>query len=181
MASIYVILIIAPIILFATLIFIFQSGLTEIQAQQFIASCPYPLFEGTVNVTNTFPTYFEYDIFHGHDINGNITSDDQEKVGTLFLCEIDHNELSPDTYGVSISTRQYGATLFSVIPYGQLGYASDYLSMVGTKFVAYATQLWLFVNAPAEVTGFDFFIFVQLILLALIGLGIFFVARGIGG
>ena len=63
---------------------------------------------------------------------------------------------------------------------GYLAYYSNSISMFFQKSYALIIELWLFYDAPAQVTGLSFFTYINIILSALIGLGIFMGIRGIG-
>lgn len=174
-------LLLFPLFFLVILDVIFGVQLTQVYAEQFVANCPYPIFEGTVSniqsVPASNPIRITYNINHGHDINGNITNDQSKMVGTVFRCEIDHTSSIP-TYGVVTGTREYGDKLFSAFPWGYLGYLSDYLSTWGVKAGATLNLTWTYFNAPAIVTSWDFFTVINLVLAFLTGLGGFLALRG---
>lgn len=174
--SIYYLFIAFPLIIVAVFTMIFQSSLTEIEVEQFRMNCPLPIFEGVISNVAIEGVIIDFDITHNKDINGNITSNDQEKVGAKFECYD-----TQDVIGVSIATKQYGATLFDTIPYGWTGYVSDWLSQAGFKIGASLKLVYLLVNAPAEVTNLAWFSLLNILLFAFVGLGGFMVARGNGG
>lgn len=109
-----------------------EDAINNIENQMYLLNCPLPIYEGVV-LNNTDITIegfaVVYNITHNVDINGFTTGNDQDKAGTKFICSID--ELSPAPFGVLETPRQYGITLFGFIPYGQLGFVSDWL---GTSF-----------------------------------------------
>lgn len=100
-----------------------QSALVEIEDEIYLMNCPLPIYEGVA--TNVAISGFAvlYDIEHNKDINGNTTTNDAEKVGTEFDCNADGG-----LFGVSTTIRQYGVTLFDFIPYGFVGFLSDWFS-----------------------------------------------------
>jgi len=100
-----------------------QSSILNIQDQLFIINCPYPIYEGVATDVDISGFTVIYNVTHDRDINGNFTSNDQDKVRTEFDCTVTNH-----LFGVSVSTRQYGATAFSAIPYGWVGYVADWLS-----------------------------------------------------
>ncbi len=123
-----------------------QSSILNIQDQLFLINCPDPIFEGVAtNVTISGFAVF-YTITHDRDINGNFTSNDQDKVGTEFDCTVTNH-----LFGVSTSTREYGATLFSVINYGWFGYVADWLSHTLEK----ASSLFVLIAYFVTPSNFD--------------------------
>lgn len=153
--------------------FVFQSSVEEIRHQEFLINCPYPMYEGVAQNVAITDVYVTYTIAHDKDINGNATSIDRDKVGTEFECTV-----TDGLFGVSTATRQYGATLFDVINYGYTGYLSDAITQFFQKAQAQVIKLYLIYDAPAQVTNLAWWSYVNYILTAFIGLGIFMVARG---
>lgn len=107
-----------------------QTSINNIEDQIFLMNCPLPIYEGvasgnpvTLTPINITGFSVEYFILHNRDINGNSTSNDQDKVGTEFDCNANNG-----LFGASVTTRQYGITLFNFIPYGFVGYLADWLS-----------------------------------------------------
>jgi len=165
MAGLYIILIVLPAIFLVTLIFLFAQSLTDIQGQQFIANCPYPqgnrLISNITIVENVRITYVETFLNNG--------------TGSRFQCTY-NNGLE----AINVATFNYEQIDFSVVPSGWLTYASHSMSSFFQKVQAFFTQVWLYFNAPAEVSGLWYFTFVNAVLSLLIGLGVFFGIRGIG-
>ena len=127
-----------------------QTSIRNIQGQLFIANCPSPIFEGVATDLDISGFAVVYNVTHSKDINGNTTTNDQDKVGTKFECTMVNG-----LFQVSTTTRQYGATLFSVIPYGWVGYISDWLSLQLSKMQAMFTLLAYFVTpANFDIMGF---------------------------
>ena len=160
MSGIYYGLIIFPLTFLVTLVFIFQSSVTEIEGYQFITNCPLPIYQG--NVTDV-------DI-QGLNVVYNVTySGINNQTGSMFQCSFVNG--NPPLFGVSEVVKEYGYTLFDFIPIGWLGYIADTLTAVAQKIQAQLTVIWLFVNVPAEVTNLSFFTYIQIVLLALMGFG----------
>lgn len=118
-----------------------QSSIKNIQSQLFIANCPNPIFEGVATDVDISGFAVVYNVTHNKDINGNPTTNDQDKVGTKFECTTPNN-----LFQVTTTTRQYGATLFSAIPYGWVGYIADWLSLQLSKMQAMFTLLAYFIT-----------------------------------
>jgi len=172
LSGVYYALIIFPTIFLLTLIFIFQSSIDAIEGQQFIINCPYPIYEGVIANVGDLAVdgvFVKYNVTHNRDINGNTTTNDQDKVGTRFEC---------DSNGVSAGTREYGKTLFDFIPYGWLGYTADSITAFFSSVQARVVLLFIYFDAPAQVSGLSFFTFINVFLLGLVSLGGFMVARG---
>lgn len=165
MAGLYILLIIFPTIFLLTLIFIFQSALTEIKLQQFLYNCPYPQgnrFVSNVTIVDDIRVTYE------ETFTGNGT-------GSRFECTINDSLES-----INVSTFNYEQIDFSVVPSGWLTYASHSMTAFFQKTSAFFNMVWLYFNAPAEVSGLSFFTFINGFLVFLIGLGGFFAIRGIG-
>ena len=127
-----------------------QTSIRNIQGQLFIANCPSPIFEGRADNVDISGFAVTYNVTHGVDIDGNPTANDQDKIGTNFECTMTNG-----LFEVSTATRQYGATLFSVIPYGWVGYISDWLSLQLSKMQAMFTLLAYFITpSNFDIMGF---------------------------
>lgn len=152
-----------PLIFFATLIFIFQSGLTEVNAQIWKTNCPLPIYDGIASNLTINGVVLEYDVTYGNGTENN---------GTFFECGNVGELLNANTI-----IKEYGATLFDFIPYGWLGFVGDTISATFAKIQNAVGIIWLFINAPAEVTDLEFFTYIQIMLLAFIGFGTFLAIR----
>lgn len=131
-----------------------------------MGNCPLPVFNG--NVT-------DIDI-SGVTVIYNVTYSSSNSTGSLFQCSY-ITQSNDVLLGVSEVTKEYGATAFGFIPIGWLGYIADSITQIGQKIQAYVTTAWLFVNAPAEVTNLDFFTYIQVFLLSLMGFGTYLAFR----
>lgn len=169
MSEIYYALIILPILFMVVLAFIFQESLEELTNQQFLLSCPYPIQDGiaTLNGIEDNGIFLNYTIAYGSLETG--------YNGTYFQCTLD--PLSDPPRGANAQIKPYGATLFSVIPYGQLAYYGDTVYHFFTKWEPAIRMVWLFWNAPALVTGLAFFSYINGVLTGLVILGGFLVIR----
>lgn len=173
MSEIYYVFIVLPIIIMGLFSFVFQSSVNAIADQEFLINCPYPIYEGVAEDVTITNVYVTYTIQHDKDINGNVTTNDQSKVGTEFECTV-----TSGLYGVTTSTREYGATLFNTINYGYTGYLSDAITQFFAKAQAQIIKLYLIYDAPAQVTQLEWWSYVNYVLTAFIGLGIFMMVRG---
>lgn len=118
-----------------------QASLDNIQDQIFLMNCPLPIYEGIARNVTITGFAITFDIEHNIDINNNSTTNDQDKVGTEFDCSAEDG-----LYGVNVGARQYGITLFSFIPYGQIGYLSDWLSHTFENLGALFNLISLFIS-----------------------------------
>lgn len=133
-----------------------------------MTNCPLPVYQG--NVTDV-------DI-SGVNVVYNITySGVNNQTGSLFQCSY---TTEPLLLSVSEVTKEYGYTVFDFIPIGWLGYVADSVTALAQKIQAQLTVIWLYVNAPAEVTDLAFFTYIQLFLLTLIGFGGYLAVRSGG-
>lgn len=124
-----------------------------------MTNCPLPIYQG--NVTDV-------DI-DGLNVVYNVTySGANNQTGSMFQCSY---TTEPLLLGVQEITKEYGYTVFDFIPVGWLGFVADSITAVGQKIQAQLTVIWLFINAPAEVTDLAFFTYIQLVLLSLMGFG----------
>lgn len=152
--------------------FVFQSSVTAIREQEFIINCPYPIYEGVAQNVTISDVYVTYIIDHDEDINGNATTNDQDKVGTEFECTV-----TGGLFGVSTATREYGVTLFNTINYGYTGYLTDAITQFFQKAQANVVKLYLIYDAPAQVTNLSWWTYINYVLTAFIGFGIFMMVR----
>lgn len=161
------VLIIFPMLFFVALIFIFQSGLTEISNQQFLMNCPFPVNSGVATISDIENNQVIYTVTYD-----NATSDYHL---TLFECQIVTDLQNANTIVFTeASTNWFG------VANGYLAYFANVLSQVGLKLQAFFTMIALFIDAPAQVSGLSFFTYIQIFLLSMTALGGFFAFRGIG-
>lgn len=173
MTDIYYALIIFPVIFLIITALVFASSLREIKLQQFLLSCPYPIYNGDV-VNASLPETGTGWLFTYTVVQGNAT---QNQDGKFFDCRIDRLA-EPDAPSVSIINKEYGATLFSTIPYGYFAYLADNLVVTFGKLTPFFTILVTVFNAPAVVSGITWFGYVNIILIVFIAVGITMVIRG---
>ncbi len=57
-------------------------------------------------------------------------------------------------------------------------YISEYVATIGIRVNAFFNSAWMFIDAPAQVTGLSFFSYIQTSLLFMIGFGVFLAVRG---
>lgn len=145
----------------------FTSSVEEITVQQLRLNCPYPIYNG--DVTNL-------DIINGVNVNYTVTyANNITANGARFKCGDDAVTHNPT---VSVSSEEYGATLFSAIPIGVFGYLSHSITEIFNHVDAFARLIYLIVFAPSQVSGLSFFIYIQTVLFALVAFGAFMVIRG---
>lgn len=177
-SNIYLVLIVLPALILFILAFIFQSSVQAISKQQFLLNCPLPISNGVITFGNpaivdglrlnyTVNTGGSYQAFGSSNYNG-----------TYFDCYLDHLAFPPDNPTAIAITKNYGATLFSVIPYGWYAWVGDSVSVFVGKVQPFLTMVYLMFTAPAQVTGLVWFTYAQVFMLFLIGLGIFMAVRG---
>lgn len=133
-----------------------------------MTNCPLPIYQGNVTNVNIDGLNVTYDVEY---TSGNTT-------GSFFECGY---TTEPVLLSVNEITKEYGATAFDFIPFGWLGYVADWITALGQKIQAQLTVIWLFINAPAEVTDLSFFTYIQLVLIALMGFGGFLAVRSGSG
>lgn len=170
MSQIYYAFILLPTIILAVLIFVFQSSVNDIIQHQTIMNCPFPINSGIGNLTAfQNPPQINYTLTADSDVS--------DYHVTVFECEFD-----PTSSGASINTRVYtGANSWFEVTgraSGYMFYITEYFETIGTRINAFGNMLWVLFNAPSEVTGLSWFIFVQVFLLLFIALGLFMIIRG---
>jgi len=180
LGGLYIVTIILPMILLITLLFIFSSSLDSIALQQLRTQCPFPIYQGVAT---------PYDISDNNQVlytvdNRAVTnyqfSSTPNFNGTNFICYDANAGISAiSAPAVTTQIKNYGYN-FSGLNFGWFVFASDTLTSVGDKIQANLALVWLYFNAPAEVTGLAWFTYLNFILSGFIGLGIFFAIRGIG-
>lgn len=133
-------------------------------------NCPFPVNSGiaTLNATQ-YPPQISYDIVPDNDTASYHV--------TTFECQYDDTSTS-----ASVNTRVYTGTdaWYDVTgrASGYMFYISEFFNTIGTRINAFFNSVWLFIDAPAQVSGLAFFTYIQTSLLFMIGLGLFLVVRG---
>lgn len=135
------------IIILLTMSLVSNSGATaigNIENEIFLMNCPFPIADqiATLQSIDGFQINYTISTF------GNGTTYE----GTDFNCYID-----PITGAFTANTeiKEYGATLFSVIPYGYFGFILDWSTTLIDKIYHMAT-LVTFVMTPANFDVFGF-------------------------
>jgi len=143
--------------------FVSNSGTessANIQDQVFLSNCPMPIFDGVATLTDIGDFGVTYTV-----VNGNGTSDD----GTYFECSVTAHLNNANTI-----IKPYGATLFSAIPYGWLGYVADYMSAGLQHLQAWFTMItYLLTPVNIDVFGYTISDLSGLALAFVIGIYIF--------
>lgn len=174
MSEIYYALIILPTIILALFIFVFQEDTQDIQVQQTILNCPYPVNSGIATLSaqqDNFPPVVNYTVT-------NDASNSTEYHVTLFICQANPGP-GPDTGSPQVLTDVYTATSnWFDVTQGFFFYISETLQSVTDKVIAVGNLLYLILTAPAQVTGLAWFSYVELILFAFVAIGAFMVIRG---
>lgn len=165
MSDIYYALIIFPIIFMLTLSFIFASSVVSLNNQQFLMNCPFPVNAGIASISTIENNQVIYTITYD-----NATSDYHL---TLFECNI-----VSDNQGANTIVFTESATNWFGVGNGYLAYFSNSISSFFQKIYNFIIMLWLFIDAPAQVSNLSFFTYINLILTGFIGLGGFMVIRG---
>lgn len=165
-------MIIFPIILLVTLAVIFSSSVNAIEQHQTIMNCPFPINGGIGNLT-AFQNPPQINYTQTFDSN---TGDYHV---TVFECEFD-----PTSESASINTRIYTADIgnswfdIATLSNGFMFYIGEVIDTVGIRLNAFGNMLWLMFTAPEQVSGLSFFTYIQLVLSAFVGIGVFMVVRG---
>lgn len=151
--------------------FIFQSNVQDIEFQTLRLNCPYPIIHGNVTNINLDP-------------DGTNITFDVDYANTAFANDVTKFECTQDdiTGNLGISTVYYNSTE-SYFPtfdnaFAWLGHAQMSLVTFFDKIIALATTIYLLVDAPAQATNLSWFTYLNIILVAFIGLGLFMVVRG---
>lgn len=118
--------VIFPVIFLGISTLIFSGSIDDSELPQHNANiaCPFPLYDA-----------IDY-------LNGTIDYDPPTGDGTFYLC-------TPS--GQSTIINEYDATLFDTIPYGWLGYISDWLTALVTKLSAMTGIIGIFSSATIPV------------------------------
>jgi len=180
MAGLYVLLIVFPMIFLLTLIFVFQSDLQTITLQQLRMQCPYPIYQGVATIYDIDSNeQVLYTVDNSAVTNSQFTGTPNFN-GTNFICYDANAGLPPPQVpAVTGQIKNYGYN-FAGLNFGWFGFASDTLVSFGDKVQALFTMIWLYFNAPAEVSGISYFTYINGALVAFIGLGGYFAVRGVG-
>jgi hypothetical protein len=163
-------MIVFPLIFFVTLAFLFSNSLEDVIQWQTIMNCPFPVNSGiaTLNATQ-YPPQISYDLVMDNDTDAYHV--------TTFNCQYDDT-----SSGASINTVVYTGTdaWYDVTgrASGYMFYISEFFNTIGTRVNAFFNSAWLFIDAPAQVTGLTFFSYIQTSLLFMIGFGMFLAVRG---
>jgi hypothetical protein len=152
-------------LIISLLAFIFQSSVSEIQQQQFLINCPYPLFNAVAgNITIVNNVVVKYDSTLG-------TANQTDK-GSFFQCYDD-----PVSSGfqptVNLKLKPYGVPLFSTVICGWCAWAGDTITVFFEKAQPFLTLIYLLVQAPTIVSGMSWWTYVNAVLITFIALGIF--------
>lgn len=134
-----------------------------------MTNCPLPVYQGNITNVSIEGINVIYDIEYSSVNN---------QTGSLFQCSY---TTEPLLLSVSEVTKEYGYTVFDFIPIGWLGYVADSITSIGQKIQAQLTVIWLFINAPAEVSDLAFFTYLQLFFIACMGFGGYLAIRSGAG
>lgn len=170
MSEIYYALIILPIFFMVVLAFIFSSSLTTINQLTNRIECPFPAISGLWNDTSVVPsgviTYTN--ATYNWENGGNGTG--AQPPATLTCTEV-HTAQNIDYY--------YGASFLSPAVVGWAYFIGDWLSeLFANKVSALFTLFTTIINAPAEVTGLDWFTYLNIFFIVSIAVGGFMILRG---
>lgn len=164
-----------PFIIFGVFNFIFQGSTQDSKNQQFLLNCPLPINNGVATLVN---------IVDGVRLNYTVSVSGSQFTaknynGTFFECTIDPNSKQP---GANTRIKNYGAVLeffgAQIIGYGWFAWVGDSVTSFVDNIVPLVTLVYLYLIAPADITGLSWFAYVNVILIGWIGLGLFMVVRG---
>jgi hypothetical protein len=163
-------MVVFPLIFFVTLAFLFSNSLEDVIQWQTIMNCPFPVNSAIATLNTTqYPPQVAYSTVFDNDTGSYHV--------TTFECEYDST-----SSGASVNTRVYtGSDAWYDVTgraSGYMFYISEYVSTIGTRVNAFFNSAWLFIDAPAQVTGLSFFSYIQTSLLFMIGFGMFLAVRG---
>lgn len=143
--------------------FVSNSGTestANIQDQIYLNNCPMPIYDGVATITDVNDFGVTYTL-----VNGNGTSNE----GTYFECSV-----TAHLNGANTIIKEYGATLFSTIPYGWLGYIADYITSGFQHLQAFFTMVvYLLTPVNIDVFGYTISDINGLALVFVIGIYIF--------
>ena len=112
-----------------------EDSINNIEDQMFLANCPLPIFDQVATANDIVGFAVNYTVTFG---NGTDTD------GSFFECTAEDG-----LFGVSVTVKEYGATLFSAIPIGWLGYLADSITVLFERLYAVFTLITYFVT-PAN-------------------------------
>lgn len=169
MSEIYYAMIIFPIIFLVTLMFIFQSSVDAIEAEQLKLNCPYPVNSGIAVLAP---------IQEPPQVNFTVTYDNNtsDYNVTLFIC----GATAPTSVSTSVYTADVGNGWFDMTSRasGYMFYISQSISSFFQKALAGANMVYLVLDAPAQATGLSFFTYISVVLFSFIAIGTFMIIRG---
>lgn len=168
MSEIFYAFIVVPIILIVVFGFIFQSSVIEIAEKQERLGCPYPAISGLWNDTSVVPSgVFNYT---GARFNYNGNFGPSNTTLTLTCTNI-HTADGIDYY--------YGASFASPAVVGWAYFVGDWLSeLFANKVPALVELVYLFITAPAQISGLGWYSYVSAVLVTFIVFGGIMLARG---
>ena len=147
-----------------------HDALDRIELQIFLMNCPAPIYHGVATDLNINALSINYTLLQT-DYSGSSSFN-----GTYFQC-YDGNAGIPDTLPAPTVTaviKEYGATAFSAIPFGWLGYIADYLVHVFENAQAFVVLLAYFMTpANFNVLGFGLEDLSGISLMLIVGLYVF--------
>lgn len=194
MTQIYFAMIILPLIFFVITGFVFGSftgGVNSITNMLFLINCPFPLENQHVIVgsppmlpfnqalsSSVGATYINYTV----QDRGSTSVSNSTATGGYFVCYITsmaRNNVPTPQPAFNQSAPNYGMTVL-YFPVGWFAWLGDTGGAVTAK-MGYAIQLvYIFLTAPADVSGIVWFNLITAILLLLFAVGIFMIVRGSG-
>jgi hypothetical protein len=146
--------------------YIYSSSLESIQVQLLKLNCPYPLNSANATNLGLDGTIVTYNVTHD-------TSSSDYHV-TVFHCG------EGDTVNVynTVYTTANNWYLVAGQAGGYIFYIAESITEFFLKVVALGTLVQLFINSPAEVLAIPQYVYVNVVLIAFIGIGGFMVVRG---
>lgn len=148
----------------------FAGSVEDIEQHYTVMNCPFPINSGvaTLDLVQN-PPRISYTVVPDNDTSAYHV--------TTFECRVD--TLSS---GASINTIVYTGSdnWYDVTgrASGYLFYISESIETIAERIGTFGNLVWLYFTAPAQVTGLAWFSYLEIILLLLIGFGIFLAVRG---
>lgn len=163
-------MIVLPMVIFLVLGFVFQSSIAEIQVQQLRMNCPYPVNAGVVTGTNI--------LSNNVTVTYNILYDNDTSLYhvTIFRCGV-NNGINADTTVYTADTANAWFAMTNRAS-GFMFYISESVTAFFQKVDAFGHMAYLFLQAPAIVTGLQWFTYFNIFLLAIFGIGVALAVRG---
>lgn len=161
-------------IIFGVYNFIFQGQTQDSKNQQFLLNCPQPVYVGNITLGNPAIVQsisLNYTVIHADTNEGDNTK------GKFFDCTIDNITKQPS---VSIVVKNYEQTVFNTINTGWYAWFGDTVYSWLDNVTPLVTLGYLFVIGPGLITGLAWFAYINLLLLAWFGMGLFIMIRGGG-